>query len=874
MTRWTIDSVRKTFLDYFLERGHTEVASSPLLPAEDKTLLFTNAGMNQFKNLFLGVEKRSYTRACSSQKCVRAGGKHNDLENVGFTTRHHTFFEMLGNFSFGDYFKEDAIKYSWELVTEVFKIDKSRLYVTVFNDDDEAVKIWIEKAGVDPKRIFRLCEKDNFWSMGESGPCGPCSEIHYDLGEDFKVEKPFFENGMPDFDCGRFVEIWNLVFMQFNRDENGVMTPLPNPSIDTGMGLERTVAILNGKLSNYDIDIFQALKNFIRSICSEKIPEVLETSLNVIADHARSVSFLIADSITPSNEGRGYVLRRIMRRAIRHGHKIGFDDLFFDRVCGKMIDLMGGHYPELIEKKDLILNIVLEEEKRFRTTLEKGLSLLDHGIKEAKKAGESKLSGKLVFKLYDTYGFPSDLTATILGEKNFSYDESEYDAAMDEQKVRGKASWKSDMDSNRLSAINELIASGVDEPVFDGYVKEEAFGKIITLFDNEFKKIEAIISGECFAVIDPVIFYAESGGQVGDRGTVSINGEIAAKVDDCIKVNEFKIVHLNVTKPLKNGDTVFQQNDRARRGSIRKNHSATHLLHHALKSVLGTHVNQAGSLVTPDRLRFDFNHFQAVSKEELKEIENEVNWMIGGNFEVSTVVESSEKAKKAGATALFGEKYGENVRVVAMGDSKELCGGTHVSSTGEIGLFKIVKEEGIASGVRRIEAVTANNALAFFREIEETVAEIANLVGIEKALVFKGVEKLVDTNRSLHKEVKELTRELSLIQASSISPLKEADGTKIFVIDSGKNRSDALALTDSLKSKYDNALIVIKGADSGKDILVAASTGMAKEKFHAGNTLKSLLESFGGRGGGKPDMAQGGADSIDFEKLKGLVEKL
>ncbi|HSW60389.1 MAG TPA: alanine--tRNA ligase [bacterium] len=871
---WTIDTVRETFLNYFLKNGHTKVASSPLLPAEDKTLLFANAGMNQFKNMFLGLEKRSYTRACSSQKCVRAGGKHNDLENVGFTTRHHTFFEMLGNFSFGDYFKEDAIKYAWELITEVFKIDKNRLYVTVFRDDDEAEKIWVDIAGVDKKRIFRLGEKDNFWAMGDTGPCGPCSEIHYDLGEQFKVEKPFFENGQPDFDCGRFVEIWNLVFMQFNRDESGKLTPLPNPSIDTGMGLERATAILNGKLSNYDIDIFQSLKIFTRSICPEKISENLETSLNVIADHARSVSFLIADTITPSNEGRGYVLRRIMRRAIRHGHKIGFEDLFFDKVCSRLIELMGKYYPELIEKKDFILNIVAEEEKRFRTTLEKGLSLLDHGISDAKKKGTKELSGSLVFKLYDTYGFPPDLTATILEEKGFTYNGKEYDAAMNEQKLRGRESWNANLDSKRVSAINELVEKGFSEPVFDGYVLEESDGRIIALFNNDFDKVESIENGECFAVIDPVIFYAESGGQVGDRGTLSVNGEIAAVVDDCIKVNEFKIVHLNVSKLLKTGDSVFQQNDRARRGSIRKNHSATHLLHHALKSILGNHVNQAGSLVTPDKLRFDFNHYQAVTKEELREIENEVNWMIGRNFCVGTETKSVDEAKKAGATALFGEKYGETVRVISMGDSKELCGGTHVSSTGEVGLFKIVKEEGIAAGVRRIEAVTANNALSYFREMEETISEIADVLGIEKALVLKGAEKLIDSNKSLQKEVKELMSRLSSIQASAITPIKEKEGTKIFVIDSGKNRTDALSLTDSLKSKYDNALIVIKGHDSGKDILITASTGSAKEKFHAGNILKSLLENFGGRGGGKPDMAQGGAENIDFEKLKSLVNNL
>lgn len=874
MDHWTIDTVREVFIKYFEERGHTVISSAPLLPAEDKTLLFINAGMNQFKNIFTGSETRSYTKACSSQKCVRAGGKHNDLENVGFTTRHHTFFEMLGNFSFGDYFKKEAIEFAWELVTKIYKVDPSRLYVTVFEDDDEAEKLWMDVAGVDKSRIFRLGEKDNFWAMGDTGPCGPCSEIHYDLGEDFKVDKPFFDNGMPDFDCGRFVEIWNLVFMQFNRDENGLMTPLPNPSIDTGMGLERMTAILNGKLSNYDIDIFQELINFTRSIAPEKIDEKLNTSLNVIADHARGVSFLIADSITPSNEGRGYVLRRIMRRAIRHGHKIGFDDIFFYKVCEKLIGLMGGYYPELKEKSDLITNMVRDEEKRFRQTLEKGLSLLEYGIKDTKKHDSTKLSGDLVFKLYDTYGFPPDLTATILQEIDFSYDETEYEKAMDDQKNRGKASWSADLDSKRVLAIKELVRNGVEEPVFDGYEKEQLEGSVVALFDESFDEVEEVESGECYAAIDPVIFYAESGGQVADRGTISKDGNVIGVVNDCIKVNEYKIVRLKMERSLKKGDVVFQENDVARRNSIKKNHSATHLLHQVLKSILGSHVNQAGSLVTPDRLRFDFNHYQAVTKEELREIENEVNWLTDKNYPVVTEVKSAEEAKKAGAMALFGEKYGETVRVVSMGGSMELCGGTHVSSTGEIGLFKIVKEEGIAAGVRRIEAVTANNALGLFREYENMIEDTAALLRSEKTGIVKGVEKLQENLKTTSDELKQMQMKLASMQADKIEPLFEKDGTQIFVMDSGKGRQDTLKLVDSLKSKIDNGLFVVAGEEKGKALAVVASSGDAKKKFHAGNILKKLLEEFGGRGGGKPDMAQGGAPSIDIEKLKELVKGL
>ena len=874
MENWTIDKVRRTFLDFFKAKGHTEVASSPLLPAEDNTLLFANAGMNQFKKLFLGLEKRSYTRACSAQKCVRAGGKHNDLENVGFTTRHHTFFEMLGNFSFGDYFKEDAIKYAWELITEVFKLDKSRLYVTVFREDDEAEQLWLKNTDVDPKHIFRLDEHDNFWQMGDTGPCGPCSEIHYDLGEGFHAEKPFFDNGMPDFDCGRFVEIWNLVFMQFNRDESGKLTPLPKPNIDTGMGLERITSILNGKLSNYDIDIFQDLIHFTENLLGKSVPAELRSSLNVIADHARSTSFLIADTITPSNEGRGYVLRRIMRRAIRHGHKLGFSELFFWKVCGEVIRIMGNHYPELVEKQELILNIVRDEEARFRQTLDKGLALLDDGLKEMLANGRKEFPGELVFKLYDTYGFPSDLTETILEEKGFSFNQAEYEKAMQEQKQRGKASWSAKMDSQKLSAVKELLDGGMKEPLFKGYDTEECEGKIVALFDDEFTKKESVSYGNCYAIFDPIVFYAESGGQLADNGKVMKNGKIAAKVVDVIKVHDVKVAKLEVLDVLNTGDTVQQELDHERRSATRRNHSATHLLHRALKMVLGTHVNQAGSLVGPDRLRFDFNHFQAVTKEELKRVETEVNRMIEANSPQNTVVKGIEEAKKEGAMALFGEKYGENVRVVTMGESKELCGGTHVRATGDIGLFKIVKEEGIAAGVRRIEAVTGLGALALFQEYDETITSIAEMTGSEKSLVVKGVEKQIDTAKQLSRELKEAGKKLAAMQTASLAPICEKDGTKIFAINSGKNRAESLELVDSLKAKFDNAVIAVVGDDAGKALVIISATGEAKTKFHAGNILKNILAEFGGRGGGKPDMAQGGAPAVDFNKFSELLKNI
>lgn len=874
MENWTIDKVRRTFLDFFKAKGHTEVASSPLLPAEDKTLLFANAGMNQFKKLFLGLEKRSYTRACSAQKCVRAGGKHNDLENVGFTTRHHTFFEMLGNFSFGDYFKEDAIKYAWELVTEVFKLDKSRLYVTVFREDDEAEQLWLKNTDVDPKHIFRLDEHDNFWQMGDTGPCGPCSEIHYDLGEGFKVEKPFFDNGMPDFDCGRFVEIWNLVFMQFNRDESGKLTPLPKPNIDTGMGLERITSILNGKLSNYEIDVFQDLIHFTEDLLGKTVPAEFRSSLNVIADHARSTSFLIADTITPSNEGRGYVLRRIMRRAIRHGHKLGFNGLFFWKVCGEVIKIMGEHYPELVEKSELILNIVRDEESRFRQTLDKGLALLDDGIKEMLANGRNEFPGELVFKLYDTYGFPSDLTETILEEKGFTFNQAEYEKAMQEQKLRGKASWSAKMDSKKLSAVKELLDGGMKEPVFKGYDCESAEGKVIALFDEEFTPKESVSYGNCYAILDPIVFYAESGGQLADTGKIMKNGKIAANVVNAIKIHDIKVVQLEVLDIINKNDTVSQELDHERRSATRRNHSATHLLHRALKMVLGTHVNQAGSLVGPDRLRFDFNHFQAVTKEELKRVETEVNRMIEANSLQNTVVKGIEEAKKEGAMALFGEKYGENVRVVTMGESKELCGGTHVRATGDIGLFKIVKEEGIAAGVRRIEAVTGLGALALFQEYDETITSIAEMTGSEKSLVVKGVEKQIDTAKQLSRELKEAGKKLAAMQIASLAPVCEKEGTKIFAVNSGKNRAESLELVDSLKAKFDNAVIAVVGDDSGKALVIISATGEAKTKFHAGNILKNILAEFGGRGGGKPDMAQGGAPAVDFNKFSELLKNI
>ncbi|HSA33420.1 MAG TPA: alanine--tRNA ligase, partial [bacterium] len=638
MAHWTTDKARETFLNYFKERGHTVVASSPLLPAEDKTLLFTNAGMNQFKNLFLGQEKRSYSRATTAQKCVRAGGKHNDLENVGFTARHHTFFEMLGNFSFGDYFKKEAIAFAWELVTDkkYFGLDKSRLYVTIYKDDDEAFEIWNKQEKVPAERIFRLGEKDNFWSMGDTGPCGPCSEIHYDMWDNF-TSREHFKGNEPDWDHGRFVEIWNLVFMQFDRDAAGTLTPLPKPSIDTGMGLERITAALNGVPSNYDIDVFVKLIGKLKELHGGTADPAQEASWRVIADHARAIAFLIADSITPSNEGRGYVLRRIMRRAIRHGHKLGFTELFFHRACDLVIELMGHHYKELKGQREMILAIATEEEKRFRQTLDKGLLLLNDGITSAKKAKTKTLPGDLVFKLYDTYGFPPDLTQTILAEQGLSYDVAGYDAAMKEQQERGKASWSGGSEEKKLAAAKSLHDDGIGETKFEGYDKSEMEGELLALFNGELDRVDSVRAGSnAYAILSPLLFYAESGGQVGDKGTLEKNGTVAATVTDCVKLGEYRAAVVTAQTDLMVGTRFTQKLEEERRSAIRRNHSATHLLHLALRKTLGDHAHQSGSLVTQERLRFDFSHFKAVTPDELRAIETEVNRLIQKNYKTCT----------------------------------------------------------------------------------------------------------------------------------------------------------------------------------------------------------------------------------------------
>ncbi len=875
MNEWSLNQVRETFLRFFEQKGHTVVDSSPLLPAEDPTLLFTNAGMNQFKSVFTGQETRSYSRACSAQKCVRAGGKHNDLENVGFTARHHTFFEMLGNFSFGDYFKKEAISYAWELLTTTFHIPADRLFVTVFETDDEAEEIWKNDIGIPVERIFRLGEKDNFWSMGETGPCGPCSEIHYDLGEDFPCEHPFTD-GEPNWECGRFVEIWNLVFMQYNRAADGTMTPLPNPSIDTGMGLERITAVLNGKLSNYDIDIFTRLKETTVELLQHRPSPQLESSLNVIADHARAAAFLIADTITPSNEGRGYVLRRIMRRAIRHGHKLGFKEPFFYRVCDRVISLMKDHYPSLESQKEMILNITIEEEKRFRQTLEKGLELLDTGVEEALSKGQTTIHGDLVFKLYDTYGFPPDLTDTILRERGFSYNVAEYEQAMQRQRRRGKQSWSGSLEDKKQQIAMQLKEEGLEVPAFEGYEKTELEGSIVAMFNQHFDRIDSIAAGDsAFVIIDPMLFYATSGGQVGDKGFLEREDEQIAEVEDCTKAGEYQVAHITAFVDIVTGMAITQKLQEEVRNRIRCNHSATHLLHLCLHRIIGPHANQAGSLVTPEKLRFDFTHYAALTPEQIMALEECVNAEIQANYHVCTAIKKIDEAKQEGAMSLFGEKYGEVVRVVTMGDSKELCGGTHIKFTGQIGMFKIVKEEGIAAGVRRIEAITAMTAVAFMQEQEKQLKAIATELNCEQQLILPTISKLKSAEKKCRKEQEQLRQKIAASLADNFAPTAEINGIPLFAVETNEDKKSVLNTLDSLKSRNENGIFFVSGKEKGRAVIVLAVTGTAKKSIHAGTVLKNLLHSFEGKGGGRPDMAQGSAPSFDMDNgTKLLLEIL
>ncbi|WP_105254863.1 alanine--tRNA ligase [Pseudoalteromonas sp. T1lg75] len=849
MQHLTTAQLRQKFLDYFAKHQHQVVPSASLVPGNDPTLLFNNAGMVPFKDVFLGAEKRPYTRAASAQRCVRAGGKHNDLENVGYTARHHTFFEMLGNFSFGDYFKEQAIAFAWKFLTEELQLSKEKLWVTVFTEDDEAADIWINQIGVPKERVSRIGAKDNFWSMGDTGPCGPCSEIFYDHGEEVWGGPP----GTPEEDGDRYIEIWNLVFMQFNRHADGTMEPLPNPSIDTGMGLERIAAILQGVHSNYEIDLFQALIKAAAEVTNAQDME--DKSLRVIADHIRSCAFLVLDGVMPSNEGRGYVLRRIIRRAVRHGNKLGAKGTFFHKLVAELVAQMGDAYPELAKKQAIIEKVLRIEEEQFGKTLERGLAILEEHLSTLEG---DVIPGDVVFKLYDTYGFPADLTADVARERFLTIDEKGFQECMDVQRKKAQQAGKFGADYN-----TQLRSDKSTE--FKGYDAQQHSATVVEMF-AEGDKVSVLNDGqEGIVILNRTPFYAESGGQVGDTGVLATaNGEFI--VTDTQKLGNAFAHHGKVVGQIGVNDKVDARIDAERRDRIKKNHTATHLIHEALRQELGEHVNQKGSLVQPDRLRFDFSHFEGVTPEQLQRIEKQVNDEIRRNFALQTELMAIDAAKKKGAMALFGEKYDDEVRVVSIGDySIELCGGTHVERTGDIGLFKIVSEAGIAAGVRRIEAVTGADALNHIAAQEEKLAQIAALLKADSANVLDKVQGLLERSKGLEKQVSQLNDKLaSAAGASLLDGAKDINGVKVLIANVAGTESKALrGMVDDLKNKMGSGIIALGVADGDKVSLIAGVTKDLTGQFKAGELVNHMAAQVGGKGGGRPDMAQAGGTQPD-----------
>ena len=846
--------IRSAFLDYFAQHGHEVVPSSSLIPGNDPTLLFTNAGMVQFKDVFLGLDKRGYSRATSSQRCVRAGGKHNDLENVGYTARHHTFFEMLGNFSFGDYFKQDAIRFAWEFLTQTMQLSPDKLWVTVYQDDDDAADIWLKDIKVDPSRFTRIGDKaggkkyesDNFWSMGDTGPCGPCTEIFYDHGPAIPGGPP----GTPEEDGDRYIEIWNLVFMQYNRDANGEMTPLPKPSVDTGMGLERLAAVMQGVHSNYEIDLFVHLINAVAQVTN--CADLNNNSLKVIADHIRSCSFLIADGVVPSNEGRGYVLRRIIRRAIRHGHKLGMNQPFFHKLVATLDAEMGEAYPELRKAKDMVSKVLLQEEERFAETLDQGMQILEQAISELK--GKT-IPGDVVFKLYDTYGFPADLTNDVARERGLALDTDGFDKAMAEQRERARASKSFAVDYSHKIDIDTATE-------FTGYEHLSDPCEVLAIYKDGETAAELKAGEAGMVILNRTPFYAESGGQVGDTG-VLLGKAGTFQVSDTQKQGHDVFGHLGKVADgvIKQGETVQAQVDGTQRQAIRYNHSATHLMHAALRKVLGEHVQQKGSLVQADRLRFDFSHFEPIKPEQLKQIEELVNEHIRLNHDVETQLMAQDEAIKSGAMALFGEKYGDVVRVLRMGDfSTELCGGTHVSRTGDIGLFKITNETGTAAGVRRIEAVTGLGALRYIEQEERQLNEIAHLTKGKRDDVSERVKQLIDRNRQLEKELEQLKGKLASSAGSDLaSQAQEINGIKVLAAKlDGADVKTLRDTLDQLKNKLGSAAVVLATVQDGKISLVAGVTKEQTRQIKAGELVNAVAQQVGGKGGGRPDMAQAG----------------
>ncbi len=850
--------IRRQFLDYFASKGHTIVPSAPLVPANDPTLLFTNSGMVQFKDVFLGKEKRSYVRAADVQRCLRAGGKHNDLENVGYTARHHTFFEMLGNWSFGDYFKREAIRYAWDLLTAIYKLPPDRLWVTVYQTDDAAYDAWADDIGVPRERIVRIGDNkgapyasDNFWQMADTGPCGPCSEIFYDHGPDIPGGPP----GSAEAEGDRYIEIWNLVFMQFDRDASGKLTPLPRPCVDTGMGLERLAAVLQGVHSNYEIDLFREL--IASAIKLTGATDLASPSLNVIADHIRACAFLIVDGVIPSNEGRGYVLRRIIRRAIRHGYKLGQTKPFFARLVPELSRLMGDAYPELPLKQDYVMGVLLAEEERFAETLEHGMKVLEASLAEAARTGVKTLSGETAFTLYDTYGFPFDLTADVCRERGLSVDQTAFEAAMDKQRERARA------------ASTFKMAEGLDyrgaKTRFDGYDTLAEDARVVALY-REGTPVDALSTGQSgVVVLDRTPFYAESGGQVGDRGELSMSGACLTlfSVHDTQKIQPDVFGHYGELKTgeIKVGDSVAAKVDGRARARAAWNHSATHLMHAALRKVLGEHVTQKGSLVDPDRTRFDFSHSRAMTDEEIRTVEALVNAAIRANYPVEARIMPYDEAIKSGAMALFGEKYGDEVRVLRMGDfSTELCGGTHVSRTGDIGFFKIVSESGVAAGIRRVEAVTADGALAYTHEMEARLNHAARALKAPASEVTTKIAQILENVKTLEKELARLKGKLASSQGGDLaSQAFEVNGAQVLAATiEGADAKVLRETIDKLKGRFKSAAIVLGSTEGGKVTLIAGVTSDLTGKIKAGDLVNYVATQVGGKGGGRPDMAQAG----------------
>ncbi|EJS0526856.1 alanine--tRNA ligase [Escherichia coli] len=850
--------IRQAFLDFFHSKGHQVVASSSLVPHNDPTLLFTNAGMNQFKDVFLGLDKRNYSRATTSQRCVRAGGKHNDLENVGYTARHHTFFEMLGNFSFGDYFKHDAIQFAWELLTSEkwFALPKERLWVTVYESDDEAYEIWEKEVGIPRERIIRIGDNkgapyasDNFWQMGDTGPCGPCTEIFYDHGDHIWGGPP----GSPEEDGDRYIEIWNIVFMQFNRQADGTMEPLPKPSVDTGMGLERIAAVLQHVNSNYDIDLFRTLIQAVAKVTGAT--DLSNKSLRVIADHIRSCAFLIADGVMPSNENRGYVLRRIIRRAVRHGNMLGAKETFFYKLVGPLIDVMGSAGEDLKRQQAQVEQVLKTEEEQFARTLERGLALLDEEL--AKLSGDT-LDGETAFRLYDTYGFPVDLTADVCRERNIKVDEAGFEAAMEEQRRRAREASGFGADYNAMIRVDSASE-------FKGYDHLELNGKVTALFVDG-KAVDAINAGqEAVVVLDQTPFYAESGGQVGDKGELK-GANFSFAVEDTQKYGQ-AIGHIGklAAGSLKVGDAVQADVDEARRARIRLNHSATHLMHAALRQVLGTHVSQKGSLVNDKVLRFDFSHNEAMKPEEIRAVEDLVNAQIRRNLPIETNIMDLEAAKAKGAMALFGEKYDERVRVLSMGDfSTELCGGTHASRTGDIGLFRIISESGTAAGVRRIEAVTGEGAITTVHADSDRLSEVAHLLKGDSNNLADKVRSVLERTRQLEKELQQLKEQAAAQESANLSSKAiDVNGVQLLVSElSGVEPKMLRTMVDDLKNQLGSTIIVLATVAEGKVSLIAGVSKDVTDRVKAGELIGMVAQQVGGKGGGRPDMAQaGGTDA-------------